>query len=124
MENRAPGLVHHAKIFRCRSVCFFRHGNRGKLSTINANESSAHVKNAKKINLRHLRNAAKENTGSVAGWRGLHIAPGIYRRIVHAHFVVHVRPRGTAADAAVADDLAALDARTGNRRKRRQMRVP
>src|ERR1700739_948517 len=60
----------------------------------------------------------------VAGRCGLHVAPGIDPRVVHRHFIVNVRTGGAAADAAVTDDLAALDARTGNGRERGKMRVP
>ena len=57
--------------------------------------------------------------GLVAGGSGAHVAPGINRRIVHAHFVVDVRTGGAAADTRVADHLAALNARPGHRGKRR-----
>jgi len=43
------------------------------------------------------------------------VAPGVDRCVVHADFVVDVRAGGAAADAAIADDLAALDAGAGNR---------
>src|SRR5580700_1593249 len=46
------------------------------------------------------------------------------RRIVDANFIVHVRTGGAAADAGVADDLAAFDSRARHRRERRKMRVP
>src|SRR5260370_16458611 len=69
----------------------------------------------------HPRNYKK---GLVARRSGLHIPPGIDRSVVHSNFVVYVRPRGTAADARITNHFAALDARTGNRRERRKMRVP
>src|SRR6266704_4450485 len=62
--------------------------------------------------------------GLVARWRRLHVTPRIDRRVVHAHFIVHVRSSRTAADAAIANHLAALDSRTRDGRKRRKMRVP
>jgi hypothetical protein len=54
----------------------------------------------------------------------LHVAPRINRRVVHANFIVHVWASRTAADARVADDLAALDTRPRHRRERREMSVP
>jgi hypothetical protein len=47
---------------------------------------------------------------SVAGGSGLHVAPGIDRRVVHTHFVVHVGARGAAADSRIPDNFAALHA--------------
>src|SRR5260370_41795892 len=69
----------------------------------------------------HPRNFNKE---LVARRSGLHIPPGIDRSVVHSNFVVYVRPRGTDADARITNHFAALDARTGNRRERRKLRVP
>src|ERR1700680_5040467 len=56
--------------------------------------------------------SSKEKSGGlVAGGVGAHVAPGVNRGVVHADFVMDVRARGTAADAGIADHLAALDAR-------------
>src|SRR5882724_3369737 len=66
----------------------------------------------------------QEDKTSVAGGGGLHVAPGIDRSVVHAHFVVDVRTSGAAADAAIADNLSAFNARARNRGKRRHVRIP
>src|SRR6266446_5703996 len=60
----------------------------------------------------------------VAGGSGLHVAPGIDRRVVHAHFVVNVWAGGAAADAGIAHHFAALDPRSGNSGESREVRVP
>ena len=41
----------------------------------------------------------------VAGGRGLHVTPRVDRRIVHSHFVVHVRAGRASADTAVTNHL-------------------
>src|SRR6266850_4819522 len=60
----------------------------------------------------------------VAGGSGLHVAPGIDRRVVHADFIVNVRAGGAAANAGVPNHLAALDPRSGNGSKSREVRIP
>lgn len=60
----------------------------------------------------------------VARWTGLHVAPGVNRRVVHSNFVVHVGPGGAPANARVADDLTAFNSRADHRRKRGKVRVP
>ena len=70
-------------------------------------------RNRKKI-IGCLRSSQRGTACLVSGRSGLHIAPWIDRRVVHSHFVVHVRAGGTTADSAIADNLAALDAGPGN----------
>src|SRR5467141_2212168 len=60
----------------------------------------------------HKKKGASRSKGIerlVASGSGLHVAPGIDRRVVHADFVVNVRAGGAAADAGIAHDFAALD---------------
>src|SRR6267378_4261262 len=75
----------------------------------------------------HKKKGASRSKGIerlVAGGSGLHVAPGIDRRIVHADFVVNVRAGRAAADTRVADHLSALHARSGNGSESRKVRVP
>ena len=48
------------------------------------------------------------------GCGGFHVAPGVDGGVVHPHLVMDVGPGGAAADSRVADDLATLDAGTGD----------
>src|SRR6267378_136376 len=75
----------------------------------------------------HKKKGASRSKGIerlVAGGSGLHVAPGIDRRVVHADFVVNVRAGGAAANAGVPNHLAALDPRSGNGSKSREVRIP
>src|SRR6267143_807388 len=62
--------------------------------------------------------------GLVASGSGLHVAPGIDRRIAHADFVVNVRAGGAATDTRVADHLSTLHARSGNGSESGKVRTP
>src|ERR1700674_7598 len=61
---------------------------------------------------------------SISGSLRLHVAPGIYGRIVHTDFIVNVRTRGASADSGVAHNLAPLNTGARHGSEGRQMGVP